>query len=411
MRTGENVTTFYAPTRLVHGAGSARETGREFKGLGCRRALIVTDKGVRGAGLLDGVAQSLTEAGVSSAIFDDVVEDPSGADVGRGAQMAVEEKCDGIVVVGGGSPICAARGIGVVVANGGRIRDYAGLDKAPKAPLPLIAIPTTAGSGAEVSQFILLKDEETHTKMVVGSPLNFPKVAILDPLLLRGLPARQAVVSGIDALSHAIEAYCTSMATPITDALALQACSMLYRNLRAAAFSDDLDAKEACLIASSLANMACGNARLGLTHAMTVPLEGMFKVPHGIAIGVLLPHVMDFNVVASHARFASLAEALGGAGRDRSLEERARRSTWAVRRLLADVGFPRRYRDSEVDRKTIPEMAQMTMCGLYGVSDPAKEYPLDAVVPSVNVRKATIADLIRLYEQCFEEWDAGTPSG
>ena len=405
MRTAErDIFTFYLPTKLVHGVGSTQETGKEFTGLGSGKALIVTDKGVRAAGLVAGVADSLAKSGVPHVIFDEVKEDPDGADVGRGAQIAIDEKCDGIVVVGGGSPICAGRGIGVVAANGGRIRDYAGLNKASRPPLPLIAIPTTAGAGAEVSQFIVLKDEDTHTKMVVGSPLYFPKVAILDPLLLRGLSFSQAVVSGVDALSHAIEAYFTAMTTPITDAWALQAITMMYENLRPAAASDDLAAKEACLIGSSLANMACGNARLGLTHAMTIPIEGMFNVPHGIAIGVLLPHVMEFNLTASYSRFASLARSLGEADRGQSVEDLASRSVTAVKRLLIDLGFPRKYVGSQVDPKSIPKMAQMIMCGLYGVYDPNKEYPPNAIVPSVNIRKATVTDVIRLYERCFEEW-------
>jgi alcohol dehydrogenase class IV len=407
MRTGDqDIFSFYLPTKLIHGVNSVRETGREFAALKCTKALIVTDRGVRDAGLLGGVVESLNKQGTPYAIFDEVKEDPGGSDVGRGAEVALREKCDGIVVVGGGSPICAGRGIGVVVTNGGKIKDYAGLNKAWNPPLPLIAIPTTAGSGAEVSQFIVLKDEEAHAKMVVGSPLYFPKVAILDPMLLRGLPFWQAVVSGVDALSHAIEAYFTTMTTPVTDPWALQAITMIYRNLRPATATDDLDAKEACLIGSSLANMACGNARLGLTHAMTIPIEGMFKIPHGIAIGVLLPHVMEFNITASYPRFASLAKSLGEADDGRSEEELARRSVGAVKRLLVDLGFPRKLSDSQVDPKAIPKMAQMIMCGLYGVCDPEKEYPLHAIVPSANIRKATVRDVIQLYERGFDGWEA-----
>jgi alcohol dehydrogenase class IV len=304
--------------------------------------------------------------------------------------------------IGGGSPICAGRGIGVVVANGGRIKDYAGLNKASKPPLPLIAIATTAGSGAEVSQFIILKDEELHTKMVVGSPLYFPKVAILDPLLLGGLPFWQSVVSGIDALSQAIEAYLTTMTTPITDALALQAVSMIYQNLRPAATSDDLDAKEACLIGSSMANMACGNARLGLTHAMTGPIEGMYKVRYGIAIGTLLPYVMEFNLPASHRRFASLAKVMDEPDRETSLRDLAACAIIAIKKLLSELNFPRKYSDSQVDRKAIPQMTKMIMGGPYGVYDPSREYPLDAVLPSANIRKTTMKNVIELYEKSFE---------
>ncbi len=407
MRTGDqNIFSFYLPTKLIYGVNSVQETGKEFSALGSTKALVVTDKGVKGAGLVEGVVGSLDRNRIPYVIFEEVEEDPGGATVAKGAEIARKERCDGIVVVGGGSPICAGRGIGVVVTNGGKIKEYAGLNKVLKSPLPLIAIPTTAGSGAEVSQFIILKDEELHTKMVVGSPLNFPKVAILDPLLLRGLPFWQSAVSGIDALSHAVEAFFTTMTTPVTDPWALQAIRMIYENLRAAATSDDLDAKEACMIGSSIANMACGNARLGLTHAMTIPIEGMFKIPHGVAIGILLPYVMEFNLPASHQRFAQLAKVIGEPDAGRSLRDSASGAILAIKRLLADLSFPRKFMDSQVDRKAIPQMVKMIMGGLYGVYDPGKEYPLNAILPSVNIRKATVKNVIEIYEKSFEGWES-----
>ncbi len=406
MRTGDqNIFTFYLPTKIIHGVNSVRETGQEFKNLNAKKALIVTDKGVKSAGLVEEVLESLKKNGIPYVVFDEVEEDPGETTVGKGVEVGSKEKCDGIVVIGGGSPICAGRGIGVVLANGGKIKDYVGLNKASKPPLPLIAIPTTAGSGAEVSQFIVLKDEDYHTKMVVGSPMYFPKVAILDPLILKGLPFWQFVVSGIDALSHAIEAFFTTMTTPITDALALSSINLIYHNLRSAATSDDLDAKEACLIGSTMANMACGNARLGLTHAMTIPMEGMFKIPHGVAIGTLLPYIMEFNLPASYQRFAMLAKHLGESDIGKSIEDLAPCAIKAIKRLFVDLRFPRKYSDSQVDRKAIPQMAKMIMGGMYGVYDPTKEYPLNAMVPSVNIRKATMKDVIDLYEKSFVGWE------
>ncbi len=176
--------------------------------------------------------------------------------------------------------------------------------------------------------------------MVAGSPLYAPRVAILDPLLLRGLSFRQFVTSGVDALGHAIESYLTTFATPITDALALQAVHMIYRNLGAAATSDDIDAKEACLIASTMANIACGNARLGLVHTMSNPVEGMFGISHGISVGTLLPHVMEFNLPAGPLRCASLAKAMGENAAGRSPAELAPRAIVALKRLLVERIFP-----------------------------------------------------------------------
>lgn len=406
MRTGDqNVFTFCLGTKIVHGPNSVQETGKEFKNLGLTKALIVTDKGVKAAGLLEGVFESLKKSGIPNVVFEDVEEDPGVVTVGKGAEAALREKCDGIVVVGGGSPICAGRGIGVVVTNGGSIRDYAGINKALKPPLPLIAIPTTAGSGAEVSQFIVLKDEERHIKMVVGSPWYFPKVAILDPMLLRGLPYWQFVASGIDAISHAIEGYLTNLTTPITDAWAIQATYLIYHNLRTAATTDDLDAKEACLIGSSMANVAFGNARPALAHTMTNSIEAMFKVPHGISVGTLLPYVMEFNLPASYQRFSLLAKIMGESDLGRSERDLAPRAITALKKLYVDLGFPRKYSDSQVDRSAIPQMAKMIMGGIHGEYDPNKEYSMNIILPSVNIRKATMKDIIGIYERSFEGWE------
>ncbi|MCJ7594168.1 MAG: iron-containing alcohol dehydrogenase [Desulfobacterales bacterium] len=401
---GANIFRFYLPTKIVHGPNSVEETGKEFKTLGAARALVVTDSGVRNAGLVDGVLKSLDKSGIRYVVFDEVEENPGGSTVAKGVELALKEKCDGIIVVGGGSPICAGRAIGVVVANGGKIRDYVGSIPAAKPPLPLIAIPTTAGSGAEVSQFIVLKDEELNKKMVARSPLYFPKTAILDPLLLKGLPFAQFVASGIDALAHAIEAYSTNLCTPITDALAFQSVCLIHQNLRQAAMSDDLDAKEACLIGSTMANMACGNSRLGLAHAMAGPVEVLFKIPHGIAVGVLLPYIMEFNLPAGHQRFAALARAMVGTddiGYPGGLPEAAIR---AVKGLFIDLDFPTKYSKSQVDPKSIPDMARTVAAEAFAGFDPTGELPMNVPVASANIRRSTIGDLIRLYEKAFEGW-------
>jgi alcohol dehydrogenase class IV len=337
----QDIFTFYLPTRIIHGANSVSQTGPALTNLGVTKALILTDKGVNAAGLLEPVYESLKTSNIPYAVFDDVEEDPDGVTVGKGADFAKKENCDGIVVVGGGSLLCAGRGIGVLVTNGGKIQDYAGVNKASKPPLPLIGIPTTTGWGAEVSQFIVFKNEEKHAKMVVGSPMYFSEVVILDPMLIRTLPYGQM------------------------------------------AASDDLDAKEACLIGSSMANMACGNARLGLVHSMSTAMEGEFKGSHGLAIGILLPNVMAFNMPASYERFAALAGGMGESA----------------------VDFPDRFSESQLDRKAIPYYAKRVVAGLYGVFDPDQEKEMNAPVPSANIRKATMKDAIDIYEKCFEGWD------
>lgn len=405
MRTGDqNAFTFFLPTKIVHGPNSIQETGKEFKNLGATKALIVTDKGVNGVGLLEGLFESLKKSAIPYVVFDEVKEDPGVGTVARGADIALKEKCDGIIVVGGGSPLCAGRGIGVIGTNGGSIKEYVGLNRVLKPPLPLIGIPTTAGSGAEVSQFIVLTDEERNAKIAVGSPLCFPKVAILDPMLIRTLPFWQFVISGIDALTHAIDAYSTTMTTPITDSLALSAFNLIYVNLRTAATSDDLDSKEACLIGSTMANMALGNARYGLAHLMGVAIEGMFKIPHGIAVGTLLPYVMEFNLPTSFQRFATLAKSIGEFNIGKSEGSLAAYAITAIKKLFIELGFPRKFSDSQINRKAIDQLAK-TLVGPPGSYDPKKEYPMTAAISTFNMRKATLKDVIELYERSFEGWE------
>lgn len=406
-KAGTNIFNFYLPTRIVHGPGSIKQTGMMFKSLGATKALIVTDQGVKRAGLVNGVADALKKGNIEYAVFDEVEVDPGATTVEKGADFATEERCDGIIVVGGGSPMCAARAIAMVAANGGKLKDHVPVPKpGAKPPLPVIAIPTTAGSGSEVSQFIVLKDEELNSKIGLGSPMYFPKIAILDPNVLRKLPFWQTVVSGIDALTHAIEAYLTDVTTPITDSLALGAVDLLYKNLRQAATTDDIDAKEACLLGSTMANMACGNARLGLVHTMVFPIEGMAKIEHGVSVGTLLPHVMEFNLPASYSRFAVLARTMSESDGKMSEVEVAPSAIRAVKRLLVDLQFPRKYDKSLIDRKKIPEMTDMIMSGLYGGGlGKKKEYAMNAVLDMPNIRKATKKDVIELYEKAFEGWE------
>jgi alcohol dehydrogenase len=175
--------------------------------------------------------------------------------------------------------------------------------------------------------------------------------------------------------------------------------------LRAAATSDDLDAKEACLIGSTMANMACGNTRLGLTHAMSMRMEGMFTIPHGIVVGTLLPYVMEFNLTASYERYAVQAKNFEEPTIGKSLEASALYALMAVRRLFSALSFPKKYSASQIDRKAIPQMEQMIMGGMYEDYDPSKEYPMNGIVPSANIRKATIKHVVELYEKSFEGWD------
>lgn len=395
------VARYYAPTKIVHGVGAMRELPNEAKSLGIDRVLLVTDPGVRGAGLIDEPVRLLEDAGMSVTVFDEVEQDPGSRTVDRATSLLDEFGANGVVAIGGGSAIVASKAIAIMGANSGSIKDYEGWDRAPNPSIPLICCPTTAGTGSEVSQMVPIVHEENQHKMGLGGPKYFPRTAILDPLLTAKLPARQAALTGVDGLAHGIEAYFTTLTTPITDALALAGIRMIAANLRRAALTDDLDAKEACLVGSSLTNLACGNAKLGLTHAITHPLSGLWAMPHAIAITIMLPHVMEFNMPAAVDRFADIAAALGAepAGNVRTL---AHRSVAELRRLIADLNLPDRLTDPPVPVTSINEMARRCMEGMYDKFDLHREIPANATVNSPNIRRATMRDVVDLYERAFE---------
>lgn len=382
---------FFMPTKVVHGAGSLSLLGQEAKVLGAKKIFLVTDYGIKKAGLLEGAIRSLSQAALETTVFSDVEEDPGIETVEAGRKAAQEAASELIVALGGGSVICAAKAIAIVLTNGGPINKYEGIGKVAKAPTPVVAIPTTAGSGSEVSASTIITDAERKVKMTISSPMSFPRAAILDPELLLSLPFRQAALSGIDALTHAIEAYTSTGATPITDALALSSIEMLFSSLRESAGGSDISAKETNLIASAMANMACGNSRLGLVHEMSKHVSGLFKVSHGLANGILLPYVMEFNMKACPARFARMALSMGETlPYPISRRQLAQRAISAVKRLLADLDFPRKFGPEQADRSSIPEMADRTSAG---------------ALVKFNARKPSRSDVISIYEQSFKGWE------
>lgn len=384
---------YLAPTRLLYGPGALSQLGQEVKNLGGSSVLIVSDQGIAGAGLLEGVIESLSQEGIPVEQFVDVPVDPGVACISQGVELLHSLQADLIVGVGGGSPMCAAKAIALVATNGGTIRDYEGFGKFNQRPLPTICIPTTAGSGTEVSAVTIITDEERHVKMAIGSPLEYPPLAILDPELLISLPFRQAAASGVDALSHAIEACLTTQATPLTDALALGAIQLLGANLVHAATSRDVPAKGACLLGSSMANIACGNARLALNHALTWPISSLFGVPHGLANGVMLPYTLEFVLPEASEAMARVAVALGESPGSAPADQLAQRGLDKVKSLLRDLQFPDRFTPEQLDRARIPEMVDMLIRpGIY------------ALFRQVTLRVAEREDLIELYERSLDGW-------
>ena len=380
---------FTLPTKVLYGINTLNLVGVEAKKIGASKALVVTDEGIWKVGLTTPLLKNLEQSGLQYEVFYDVPQDPGTRVVDKGVQFLKKTGCDLVIILGGGSALCAGKGIALVATNGGNIRDYEGVDKFTKSPLPVIAIPTTAGSGSEVSASFIIGDEErnNHEMAINGYRCN-PEVAILDPMILRSLPSRQFIISGIDALVHAIEATCTNLATPLTDTIAYEAIKMIMNNLAKAAFSDDLEAKSNQLFDSTMANIACGNAKLGLIHAMTNPMA-RYHVAHGLANGILLPYVMEYNMLACAEKYARMAEVIGSAKPNMSTIEKARSAIEEIKQLFILVDFPDRLSEEIIPRMEIPGMASIAM---------------ERSQIKLNLRKPNQLEIIQIYERAFQGW-------
>ena len=381
--------SFHMPTKIVHGFGASADAGKEAAFLKIKKALLVTDKGVKNAGLTEKAAASLESAGIPALVFADVEEDPGTETVARGVDIFKSEGCNGVVIVGGGSPLCAGKGIALMAANGGSLREYEGMEKFKLPPFPVIGIPTTAGAGSEVSSTFIITDERRNYKMSVSGEACFPECAILDPLLMAHIPYWPGMNAGMDALSHAIGACCTNLATPITDSLAISAIAMIVKNLAAAILSSDLAAKNQQLIGSAMANIACGNARLDLIHALSHPL-GSHHMPHGLANGILIPYVMEFNLPVCADKFAQMAVAMGEMAVGRTIEELARKAIERIKELFIITAYPTKLPDDMVTEKDIPALVKQAM------TRPMVKF---------NRRKSSEKELAAIYLKALKGWE------
>jgi alcohol dehydrogenase len=350
--------TFYLPTLIEFGYGKASRMGEMLEQMGIKNVFLVTDKGVEAAGLLAGIVQSLESSNIRYVIYSDVEPDPSLETIDRGASVFKEQSFDCILAVGGGSPIDTAKGIRVVVTNGGNIGDYAGVNRvAKKSEIPLVAVPTTSGTGSEVTIFGVYSDWENQVKVTVTSPYMAPEIALVDPELTMSLPQKMTAASGIDALAHGIETFFSLRSRPASDALAVEAMATVSAYLRRAVEDGtDKEARIGMSQGSLLAGMAFNNGFLGLAHAIGSALSGHCHVSHGVAIGLLLPKVVEFNARVRPEKAAKIAELLGVKG-DRE-EVLAEQAAPAVASLVKEIGLPTRLRDVDVSEEKLPDIAR-----------------------------------------------------
>lgn len=351
---------FIAP-ELVMGEHALGLVGQYAKNLGMRRALLVTDAGVVTAGWADVVAHSLEAAGVEVVVFDKVCANPDTGKVQAGAERYRTTHCHGLVAVGGGSPIDAAKGIGVVATNGGSILDYEGVDQIENPIPPLVCAPTTASS-ADVSQFAIVTDLERRTKFAIISKALVPDVSLMDSRTFSTMPASLAAATGLDALTHAIEAFVSNASSPLTDLVALEAVKLIVADL--ARFVDDRGyarGADALMQASALAGMAFSNAILGVVHALAHSLGGFLNLPHGECNAVLLEHVVRFNFDAARERYIRVAEVFGVEPRNRSDCDVRDALAEAIRRLRERLGVAGSLAAMGVKRSDFPALAQKAL--------------------------------------------------
>jgi alcohol dehydrogenase len=363
--------TFFIPSVNLMGAGCLQEAMEALQGHGFRKALIVTDSVLNKLGVAARIQVQLETQQIASVVFDGTHPNPTVSNVRAGLALLRQHGCDVVISLGGGSPHDCAKGIALCATNGGEIGDYEGVDRSSKPQLPLVAINTTAGTASEMTRFCIITDEVRHIKMAIVDRNVTPLMSVNDPELMLAMPKGLTAATGMDALTHAVEAYVSTAATPITDACALKAVQLIAQNLRTAvSHGDDMAARENMAYAEFLAGMAFNNASLGYVHAMAHQLGGFYDLPHGVCNALLLPHVEAFNVKTSAARLRDVAQSMGVDVRSLDAQAGAQACLTEIRRLAHDVGIPKSLSELGVKAQDIPLLATNALKDACGLTNP-----------------------------------------
>jgi len=382
------VISLRSPHLILAGLGAFEKLGPEAKGMGATQALVVTDKNVIDSGIGKKAQEILGKEGIGVEFFDRVIPDPDVACFETCLEMAKKQKFDLIIGIGGGSSMDIASITSVMLTNPGTVYDHFGVNLVKNLGVPTILIPTTAGTGAEVTPNAILTDTKAKLKKAVVSPYILPRVAIIDPLLTVSMPPSVTSSSGIDALTHAVESYTSNNANILTDLFAKEAMILIGRSLRTAvANGNNLEARYDMSIGSLYAGISLANAGVTAVHALAYPLGGTFNVAHGIANGLLLPYVMEFNVLGDIPKFAQIARFLGEKVDQLPLLDQAYQAPRAVKAIYRDLKIPQSLTELKVPREGIPDMAKaaMNVTRLMGN----------------NPRAMTVQDVERIYEKAL----------
>jgi len=376
--------------RLIIGNGSIEEIGKEAKKLNAGRTIIITDGALVKLGLLDKATLALEKEGIQVDLFEEVAYEPTVGIVDKATGIVRENHYDMVIGFGGGSPLDAAKVIACLANNEGSVRDYVGKDKINKRGLPFILVPTTGGTGAEVSPNTIVTDEEDGNKKLVADEKLFPEVTIVDPLLTLPVPPKLTAYTGIDALTHAMGCYLTRKANPLTEALAMQAIEWISDNLRRAVSNGkkDKEARYYMALGATIGMIARVNSGGGAVHGMSYPLGTTHHLPHGQSIALLLPHVMEFSITAAIPKFARIARAMGEKTEGLSEEEAAHKTVGAIKALLKDIGIFQGLREVGVKKEELPEFADIV-------------YEFSYRHIEANPRFLTKEDIVKVYENTW----------
>ena len=380
-------TYYFLPTRNVFGEGAVQEAGDLVKSLGAKKCLIVTDRYLGQIGMADRVQGILKKAGIEACIFAGAEPNPTDKNVEAGARFYQENECNSIISLGGGSSHDCAKGIGLVAANGGQIADFEGVDKSSKPMIPLMAINTTAGTASEITRFCIITDTSRKVKMAIVDWRVTPQIAINYLELMKGMPPSLTASTGMDALTHAIEAYVSTDANPLTDAAAIMAIKMIAHYLpKAVANGNYMKARDKMAYAQYLAGIAFNNASLGYVHAMAHQLGGFYNLPHGVCNAILLPYVESYNLIGNMNRFRDVAQAMGVQVEGISVTCAAEKAIEAIKKLSRQLEIPTDLKQLGVREEDFGIMA-----------DNAKK----DVCQLTNPRTATREQVIEIYRQAY----------
>lgn len=374
--------------RTVFGQGAAAQLAAELALIGAARVLLVIDPGVAQAGIAAPALESLAQAKIASWTFSDLTREPEPAEADAAAALGRREKVQAVVGIGGGSALDLAKAAAVLITNPGKAADYVGLDLVKQPGVPCLCLPTTAGTGSEVTFTAVFTRRSDRFKGGINGRLLYPFAAVLDPLLTLSCPPYITAITGMDALTHAMEAYTSNQAHPVSDMNALTAIELIGRHLRrAVADGQDLEAREGMLLAAHLAGLALAQAGVTAVHAMAYPLGAFYDIPHGEANALLLPYVLEHNKSAAIERFAVMAHLLAELPAELDLNQSAAACVQEVRALATAVGIPSSLRQLKVPEDSVPAMAAKAMTVARPIAN--------------NPRQVSAADLEAIYREAL----------